>query len=128
MWNCGDSICRLRKPRNQCGLGNYDSVSDGGAWNDTEDENVKEITVFKNDWAAFNNARQANSPVYQRIKEELGCDVVAMNSSGANWQQQLVLLQADQDLPDIFLTEGPGRPIFSASSSITATLSLFPIG
>lgn len=92
--------------------GNYDSVSDGGAWNDTEDENVKEITVFKNDWAAFNNARQANSPVYQRIKEELGCDVVAMNSSGANWQQQLVLLQADQDLPDIFLTEGPGAPDF----------------
>lgn len=102
-----------------CGGGgartSWDSVdvgSDGGSYTDVEDENVTEITVFKNDWASFNTARQSNSPIYQRLKEEIGCDIVAMNSSSSTWQQQLTLLQADQDLPDIFLTEGPQAPDF----------------
>ena len=56
-----------------CGGGgartSWDSVdvgSDGGAYTDEEDENVTEITIFKNDWASFNTARQSNSPIYQR--------------------------------------------------------------
>lgn len=42
--------------------GNNNSDSGGGAYSEIDDEEVKSITVFKNDWAAFNNARQANSP------------------------------------------------------------------
>ncbi len=92
--------------------GNNNSDSGGGAYSEIDDEEVKSITVFKNDWAAFNNARQANSPVYQKLKEQIGCDIEALNSSGANWQNQLALLQSDNDLPDIFLTEGPNAPEF----------------
>lgn len=58
--------------------GNNNSDSGGGAYSEIDDEEVKSITVFKNDWAAFNNARQANSPVYQKLKEQIGCDIEAL--------------------------------------------------
>ena len=51
--------------------GNYDSVSDGGAWNDTEDENVKEITVSKTiGLRSIMHARQIR-PSIKELKKNL---------------------------------------------------------
>ena len=105
---CGGKSGDNRKP------GGYDPTEkgeDGWAYNDTVDETVTEIEIFKNDWAVFNNARSANSPVYSKIKSEVGFDIKAMNSS-SNWQQQLGLMQAEGEMPDIFLTEGPEESEF----------------
>lgn len=96
------------------GTGNGDDVSygDGEAYNEIVDEDVKSITVFKNDWADFNNARLKNTPIYSTIKNKINCDIEALNASGGNWESQLSLLQADEDLPDIFLTNGPDNSYF----------------
>lgn len=85
---------------------------DGWAYTDEQDENVTEISIFKNDWDSFKQARNANSPVYAALKSKLGFDIDAQNSSGSNWQTAIGLRQADNDLPDIFLTEGPTDPVF----------------
>ena len=87
-------------------------VSDGGAYNEIEDEDVTSITVFKNDWADFNTARLNNTPIYSTIKNKINCDIEALNSSSGTWEGQLSLLQADGDLPDIFLTNGPDNSFF----------------
>ena len=60
--------------------GGYDDdpsewIGDGEAYNEIEDEEVDEISVFKNDWANFTTARQTNSPVYRKLKEKLGVDI-----------------------------------------------------
>lgn len=81
--------------------------NDGQAYSEVDDENVKSITIFKNDWADFNNARKNDTPVYSKIKSKINCDIEALNTSYATFEQQLTLLQADEDLPDIFLTNGP---------------------
>ena len=87
-------------------------VSDGGAYNEIEDEDVTSITVFKNDWADFNTARLNNTPIYSTIKNKINCDIEALNSSSGTWEGQLSLLQADGDLPNIFLTNGPDNSFF----------------
>lgn len=98
---------------NSIGGGEVDTTKDGGAYTDVVDEaDISSITVFKNDWAQFNEARQKNSPVYQKLKSVIGCDIEAINSSSATWENQLGLLQADKDMPDIFLTNGPDNPEF----------------
>lgn len=88
------------------------SVTDGAAYNEIEDEDVTSINVFKNDWADFNNARLKNTPIYSTIKSKIGVDVEAINSSSATWESQLSLLQADEDLPNIFITNGPTNSYF----------------
>ena len=91
----------------------YDtSVGDGEAYYEEDDENVTSITVFKNDWAEFNNARKNSSPIYSKLKSVINCDIEALNSSVGTWESQLSLLQADEDLPDIFLTNGPDNSYF----------------
>ena len=103
---------------NACGGGSDDEYKDpsdygdGEAYVEIDDEVVKSITVFKNDWADFNNARKNNTPIYQKLSTQIGCDIEALNSSSANWETQLSLLQADEDLPDIFLTNGPDNSYF----------------
>lgn len=92
--------------------GGYDDdpsewIGDGEAYNEIEDEEVDEISVFKNDWANFTTARQTNSPVYRKLKEKLGVDIEAVNSSASTWEQQESLMQAGGTLPDIYLTNGP---------------------
>ena len=101
-----------------CGGGDDDGwvdpseYGDGEAYVEIDDENVTSITVFKNDWAEFNNAAQQNSPIYQQLVEKIGCDIEAMNSSSGTWETQLSLLQAEEDLPDIFITNGPDNSFF----------------
>ena len=91
----------------------YDeSVGDGEAYYEVDDEDVTSITVFKNDWAVFNTARKENSPIYSKLKSVIGCDIEALNSSAGTWESQLSLLQADESLPDIFLTNGPDNSYF----------------
>lgn len=85
---------------------------DGSAYVEIDDEDVKSITVFKNDWADFNNARKNNTPIYQQLKSKINCDIEALNASSGNWETHLSLLQADEDLPDIFLTNGPDNSFF----------------
>ena len=88
----------------------------GGGFDENENpEDVTSITVFKNDWASFNTAREANSPVYAAVKEAVGVDIVAESGSGETWQTQLMLRQTDGDLPEIFLTNGPQSPEFFES-------------
>ena len=114
---CGGKSGDNRKP------GGYDPTEkgeDGWAYNDTVDETVTEIEIFKNDWAVFNNARSANSPVYSKIKSEVGFDIKAMNSS-SNWQQQLGLMQAKL-LPQKRLQAQERISL----SSLTQSLSPFP--
>ena len=96
------------------GSGDDDDVvySDGEAYNEIVDEDVKSISVFKNDWADFNNARLKNTPIYSAIKSKINCDIEALNASGGNWESQLSILQSDEDLPDIFLTNGPDNSYF----------------
>ena len=94
----------------------FTSCGDRGGFDINENpEDVKSITVFKNDWASFNSARQSNSPVYAEVKKNVGFDIVAESGSGETWMTQLQLRQADGDLPEIFLTEGPQSPEFFES-------------
>lgn len=91
----------------------YDeSVGDGEAYYEVDDEDVTSITVFKNDWSVFNTARNDSTPIYSKLKSVIGCDIEALNSSSGTWESQLSLLQADEDLPDIFLTNGPDNSYF----------------
>ena len=55
--------------------------SSGGFDENENPEDVKSITVFKNDWASFNSARQANSPVYAEVKKNVGVDIIAESAS-----------------------------------------------
>ena len=48
----------------------------------------------------------------KNIKNKINCDIEALNSSSGTWEGQLSLLQADGDLPDIFLTNGPDNSFF----------------
>lgn len=97
---------------NSSSSGDPSGKNDGWAYTDVEDEKVESITVFKNDWDAFNQARKSKSPVYTALKEKLGFDIIGQNSSGEGWQTALSLRQADGSLPDIFLTNGPADPEF----------------
>lgn len=91
----------------------YDTdMEDGAAYYEKDDEDVTSITVFKNDWADFNTAKKDSSPIYSKLKSVIGCDIEALNSSASGWESQLSLLQADEDLPDIFLTNGPDNSFF----------------
>ncbi len=93
-------------------------VGAGSGSEDYEDEtdaDISSITIFKNDWAAFNNARTQNSPIYSKLKSAINCDIIAESGAGETWEQQLKLRQSDMDLPDLFLTEGPGSPSFFES-------------
>ncbi len=101
-----------------CGGSNDDTgwvdpsdYGDGEAYKEIDDENVTSITVFKNDWADFNNAKKNNTPIYKKLSTQIGCDIEAQNSS-SDWETQLALLQADEDLPDIFITNGPDNSYF----------------
>lgn len=94
------------------GFNNDSAQSDGWAYSDENDETVTSVSIFKNDWDAFNLAKKANSPVYSALKTQLGIDIDAENGSGSGWQTALSLRQADQTLPDIFLTNGPSDPEF----------------
>ena len=77
-----------------CGGGDDDGwvdpseYGDGEAYVEIDDEDVTSITVFKNDWAEFNTAAQQNSPIYQQLTSQIGCDIEAMNSSSGTWDTQ----------------------------------------
>jgi len=83
-----------------------DSVGDGQAYTEIDDEDIDEITIFKNDWENFNQARSTKSPIYTKIKEKIGCDIYAHNAATGNWEENEILMQAAGKLPDIFLTNG----------------------
>lgn len=88
----------------------------GGRFEENENpEDVTSITVFKNDWASFNSARESNSPVYAEVKKNVGADIIAESGSSETWQTQLMLRQTDGDLPEIFLTNGPQSADFFES-------------
>src|SRR5690606_13415709 len=97
-----------------CALMTFSFIGCGG-YEDETDADITSITIFKNDWASFNNARTQNSPIYSKLKSVIGCDIIAESGSSETWEQQLKLRQVDQDLPDIFLTEGPNSPTFFES-------------
>lgn len=92
--------------------GEVDTSLDGSAYDETEDETVTKLTVFKNDWDQFNNAAKAGSPIYTAIKNKVGVDIEAMNTGGSQFEDMLSLMQAEGDLPDIFLTNGPDNVEF----------------
>lgn len=101
-----------------CGVFAFSIFAGCGGQEDYDNEtdaDVTSITIFKNDWAGFNNARNQNSPIYSKIKEALGIDIIAESGANETWEQQLKLRQVDRDLPDIFLTEGPESPSFFES-------------
>lgn len=103
-----------KKPGNDSSNGGDGGTTqtDGWAYSDANDETVSSITIFKNDWDAFNLAKKATSPVYAELKKTLGFDIDAENGSGSGWQTALSLRQADNNLPDVFLTNGPADPEF----------------
>lgn len=94
-----------------CG-NNGDSWEKQSGYNEIDDEDVKEITIFKNDWAMFNESRTENSPIYSTIKNKINCDIKAENSAYETFEANLLLRQQDEDLPDIFLTNGPDNASF----------------
>lgn len=108
------SAACVKKPSNGGAWTSGDPTGkdDGNSWSDVNDEEVESITVFKNDWDAFNQARKTKSPVYTKLKEAVGVDIIGQNSSGDGWQTALALRQSDGTLPDIFLTNGPSDPDF----------------
>ena len=108
------SAACVKKPSNGGAWTSGDPTGkdDGKSWSDVNDEEVESITVFKNDWDAFNQARKTKSPVYTKLKEAVGVDIIGQNSSGDGWQTALALRQSDGTLPDIFLTNGPSDPDF----------------
>ena len=58
----------------------------GGGFDENENpEDVTSITVFKNDWASFNSARESNSPVYAEVKKNVGADIIAESGSSETW-------------------------------------------
>ena len=76
-----------------------------------ENEDVEYITVFRNELDSFNQARKANTPLYQEVKKAIGVDIEAISAS-TDWSTMLSKMWFDQDLPDIFLCKGPESPDF----------------
>ena len=78
------SAACVKKPSNGGAWTSGDPTGkdDGNSWSDVNDEEVESITVFKNDWDAFNQARKTKSPVYTKLKEAVGVDIIGQNSSG----------------------------------------------
>lgn len=102
-----------KKPGGSTWDGNIDFSQDGKAYKEVNDENVKRITVFKNDWDEFNQARTSKSPVYTKISNAIGgVTIMAQNTGGDQLVNQLALMQSSKDLPDIFLFKGPTDPEF----------------
>ena len=92
-----------------CGQGGFG----GGQTSVDEDEDVEEITYLRNDIEAFNTARKQNTVVYQKLKRALGgVDVEAITASGSSWEEILNKLWFSQELPDMFLSDGPDTPTF----------------
>lgn len=92
--------------------GTVDTSKDGSAYDAAEDENVKSISIFKNDWDQINTAIKGNSPIYTKIKDKIGVELECMNTGGSQFEAQLSIMQAEGDLPDIFLTNGPDNVEF----------------
>ena len=83
----------------------------GNKNNIDENEDVEYITVFRNELDSFNQARKANTPLYQEVKKAIGVDIEAISAS-TDWSTMLSKMWFDQDLPDIFLCKGPESPDF----------------
>ena len=79
-----------KKPGGSTWDGNIDFSQDGKAYKEVNDENVKRITVFKNDWDQFNQARTSKSPVYTKISDAIGgVTIMAQNTGGDQLVNQL---------------------------------------
>lgn len=105
--------CGGKKPGGSTWDGSIDFSQDGKAYKEVNDETVKKITVFKNDWNEFNTSRTSKSPVYTKISEAIGgVAIEAQNTGGDQLVNQLSMMQANKSLPDIFLIKGPNDPEF----------------
>lgn len=93
-----------------CGPDNG-GIMGGGNTNIDENEDVEEITVFRNELESFNVARKQNSSIYQALKKAVGVDVKGITAS-TDWQTMLSKMYFDGSLPNIFLCSGPDSPDF----------------
>lgn len=82
-----------------CNNGGYDM-------NET-DEDIKSITILSINWNEFNTAAQANTPVYQALKNAIGCDIKAESVADNQLDSTIDLRRADEDLPEMFRIFGP---------------------
>lgn len=71
---------------------------------------IDEITMFHNDWDQFNNGAAANSPVYRKLKQVAGCDLVARSTAYETYYTQLDFQRLNQKLDEMFCIEGPSSP------------------
>lgn len=107
---CALTACRVEEEDDTYVAPDY--YEDGTAYVEIDDEDVDKIYIFKNDWSNFNSSRTTNSPIYQRIKAHINCDIYAQNTSYDLFETALGLKQAAGELPDIFLTNGPDNSSF----------------
>lgn len=76
------------------------------------EDNVKNITLFCNDWEQFNNGAAVNSPVYKELKKAAGCDIKAQSTGGETYYTTLDLMRNKGSLPEMFIISGPKDPGF----------------
>lgn len=93
------------------------AVVDGG--DDTEpytppevwhEEIIDNITMFCNDWEQFNNGAAVQSPVYKELKKAAGTNLKAKSTAFETYYTQLDLLRVNQQLPEMFIIDGPTNP------------------
>ena len=76
------------------------------------EDNIKNITLFCNDWEQFNNGAAVNSPVYRELKRAAGCDIKAQSTGGETYYTTLDLMRNKGSLPEMFIISGPKDPGF----------------
>lgn len=76
------------------------------------EDNIKNITLFCNDWEQFNNGAAVNSPVYKELKKAAGCDIKAQSTGGETYYTTLDLMRNKGSLPEMFIISGPKDPGF----------------
>lgn len=80
----------------------------GGGYDKNEtDADIKSISILGPNWNEFNSAAERESPVYQAIKEKIGCDIKAESVTEGMLDSSIDLRRANNELPEMFRIFGP---------------------
>ncbi len=71
--------------------------------NKNDNDSLNTVSIFH-----YNLKINSTSPVYQQIHNATGLDIVGIYSPISMWSEKLNTMALANDLPDIFITYGPG--------------------
>lgn len=100
----------MMAPIAACGGGGAGTGNGGGTSTPPQEEKVREITLFQNDWEQFNNAKAVKSPIYKELVRAAGCDIKVQSTSLETYYSNLDIARSTGKLPEMFLIDGPVDP------------------